>query len=189
MRCNGAGLARFHKWKVNPPGPLIAVVTPANGMRTRDVLLLLLLACSVGCGDRSASNSDASPHPKVEPKPEPSLNIQVPAETFYVGMPKRDVLAALKTLDALDITSGATYMNVDTGEHVMDGIVYSLPYHDTTIAFHYDNSDRLAHLIHCDGDDYGISKQHRAESEVNCERIAYNSDGSWSYTPMDHDSG
>ena len=26
MRCNGAGLARFHEWKVNLPGPLIAAV-------------------------------------------------------------------------------------------------------------------------------------------------------------------
>ena len=28
MRCNGAGLARFHEWKVSGPGPLIANVTP-----------------------------------------------------------------------------------------------------------------------------------------------------------------
>ncbi|TWT78626.1 hypothetical protein CA13_00220 [Planctomycetes bacterium CA13] len=26
MRCNGAGLAWFYEWKVNLPGPLIAVV-------------------------------------------------------------------------------------------------------------------------------------------------------------------
>ncbi|TWT72607.1 hypothetical protein Pan14r_49270 [Crateriforma conspicua] len=26
MRCNGAGLARFHEWQVKCPGPLIAAV-------------------------------------------------------------------------------------------------------------------------------------------------------------------
>ncbi|TWT72629.1 hypothetical protein Pan14r_49490 [Crateriforma conspicua] len=30
MRCNGAGLARFHEWIVNTPGPLIAVVRGAG---------------------------------------------------------------------------------------------------------------------------------------------------------------
>ncbi|TWU48959.1 hypothetical protein Poly51_48630 [Rubripirellula tenax] len=29
MRCNGAGLASFHEWKINSPGPLIA---PVNGL-------------------------------------------------------------------------------------------------------------------------------------------------------------
>ncbi|TWT64933.1 hypothetical protein Pan14r_54760 [Crateriforma conspicua] len=28
MRCNGAGLARFHEWIINCPGPLIADVLP-----------------------------------------------------------------------------------------------------------------------------------------------------------------
>ena len=32
MRCNGAGLARFHEWKTNRPGPLIADVRPASSM-------------------------------------------------------------------------------------------------------------------------------------------------------------
>ena len=28
MRCNGAGLAMFHEWVLNTPGPLIAAVRP-----------------------------------------------------------------------------------------------------------------------------------------------------------------
>ncbi|QDV61113.1 hypothetical protein Mal65_02360 [Crateriforma conspicua] len=30
MRCNGAGLARFHEWKINLSGPLIAAVRPTR---------------------------------------------------------------------------------------------------------------------------------------------------------------
>ncbi|TWT87049.1 hypothetical protein [Stieleria varia] len=44
MRCNGAGLAGFHRWKVNSPGPLIAAVHRQSERVTRFWIIIIVVA-------------------------------------------------------------------------------------------------------------------------------------------------
>ncbi|TWT72642.1 hypothetical protein Pan14r_49620 [Crateriforma conspicua] len=43
MRCNGAGLAWFHEWKVNCPGPLIAAVTRLKALDSKPLRTVKLI--------------------------------------------------------------------------------------------------------------------------------------------------
>lgn len=170
-------------------GLLNRPVIPAHAMRLQFAFTLLLIIGLLGC-ERQRRDANALARETEGPQQSDAVVPTVsPSGSLRVGMLRSEVIETLESLGASDITSGASYEDVATGEHVTEGIVYSLPHHDTTVALHYDGDGKLEFLIHCDGKDYGVSKVHRAISEVYCKRIDYNPDGSWTLTRRSTETG
>lgn len=81
MRCNGAGLARFHEWTINTPGPLIAVVRRTDQSMSENYVSLKHLAEELGM-DRSHARRyvkrlGIEPHKRRTPDSQNQLTLAV----------------------------------------------------------------------------------------------------------------